>query len=50
MKAQRSLHIRSEATIINVGEATANEVFIAGIISQIDTKDPPGNTFGNATY
>jgi hypothetical protein len=36
--------------IINAGEATANEVFIAGIISQIDTKDPPGNTFGNATY
>lgn len=36
--------------IINSGKATTDEVFVAGIISQIDTKDAPGNSYGNATY
>lgn len=37
--------------IINAGEHTANEVFIAGKISRIDTGDnAPGNSFGNANY
>jgi len=37
--------------IINDGDATENEVFVAGVITAIDTeKDAPGNSFGNATF
>lgn len=37
--------------IINAGTYTDAEVYVKGIISSIDTeKDPPGNSYGNATY
>ena len=36
--------------IINDGEASENEVFVAGVITAIDATDAPGNSYGNATF